>query len=68
MTKIRLSDIPIWRDDTGGSAVWVLYREWEWLYGGKFVEHLNEMLILMNDTDTDTNLVSELYYQYLSLR
>ena len=29
-------DIPIGKDDTGGSAVWVLYREW--LYRRKMAE------------------------------
>ena len=26
--EVDVCDIPIGEDDTGGSAVWVLYREW----------------------------------------
>ena len=35
-----MCDIPIGRDDTGGSAVWDLYREW--LYPRKNCQNLCE--------------------------
>ena len=37
-----LCDIPIGKDDTGGSAVCVLYRDW--LYRGKIAEHFKQKL------------------------
>ena len=33
-----MRDIPIGKDDTGGFAVWVSYREW--LYRGRMPGHL----------------------------
>ena len=37
---IEICDIPIGEDDTGGSAVWVLYREW--LYWRKMTRNLDQ--------------------------
>ena len=45
--RIEICDIPIGKDDTRGSPVWVFYRNW--LYGGKTARKVGPKIKKMTD-------------------